>query len=447
MQKYLFILSMIYLVLCISCGDQNLDEISIAMGEEYMDNSSGIVITDTLSLTLSTVILDSVSTSSTNNALVGTYDNEYLGKVSSEAIVRFSYPDGDDFDEDEDVFDSIVMCLKHNDYYIGDTTELIYISIHELSSDLEDITDDSDAQSTFYNTTNVSTSRLLGEYTYYPEPEDGDTIFIRLDDDFGQEIFDLFVTEDDTIETTEDFQDYFKGIVIKGDDSFNQNIIGYNASDTTMCMKMYYHRVEDKKTKLTSSFNADESVYQFNSIDSDRSSSTLSELTETEEALSSSLTEDLCFIQGGSGLVIRVDFPGLTNYYDMFVLNTIIKAELILTPVEGIEDDINELPSYLSVYETNIHNEKGSILYSDDGDILYMYLYDESTDDEHEYYYSIDITDQVIDELLNDYWDPDYALMIDLPSSYAKGTTTSLYFGGHNNIDYVAKLKIYTYYY
>jgi hypothetical protein len=418
------------------------------MGEEYMDNSSGIVITDTLSLTLSTVILDSVSTSSTNNALVGTYDNEYLGKVSSEAIVRFSYPDGDiDFDEDEDVFDSIVMCLKHNDYYIGDTTELIYISIHELSSDLEDITDDSDAQSTFYNTTNVSTSRLLGEYTYYPEPEDGDTIFIRLDDDFGQEIFDLFVTEDDTIETTEDFQDYFKGIVIKGDDSFNQNIIGYNASDTTMCMKMYYHRVEDKKTKLTSSFNADESVYQFNSIDSDRSSSTLSELTETEEALSSSLTEDLCFIQGGSGLVIRVDFPGLTNYYDMFVLNTIIKAELILTPVEGIEDDINELPTYLSVYETNIHNEKGSILYSDDGDILYMYRDDESTDDEHKYYYSIDITDQVIDELLNDYWDPDYALMIDLPSSYAKGTTTSLYFGGHNNIDYVAKLKIYTYYY
>jgi hypothetical protein len=417
------------------------------MGEEYMDNSSGIVITDTLSLTLSTVILDSVSTSSTNNALVGTYDNEYLGKVSSEAIVRFSYPDGDDFDEDEDVFDSIVMCLKHNDYYIGDTTELIYISINELSSDLEDITDDSDAQSTFYNTTNVSTSRLLGEYTYYPEPEDGDTIFIRLDDDFGQEIFDLFVTEDDTIETTEDFQDYFKGIVIKGDDSFNQNIIGYNASDTTMCMKMYYHRVEDKKTKLTSSFNADESVYQFNSIDSDRSSSTLSELTETEEALSSSLTEDLCFIQGGSGLVIRVDFPGLTNYYDMFVLNTIIKAELILTPVEGIEDDINELPTYLSVYETNIHNEKGSILYSDDGDILYMYRDDESTDDEHKYYYSIDITDQVIDELLNDYWDPDYALMIDLPSSYAKGTTTSLYFGGHNNIDYVAKLKIYTYYY
>ncbi|TLX74678.1 DUF4270 domain-containing protein [Labilibacter sediminis] len=423
-----------------SCTDQNYDALN--MGEEFVDGESGIVLIDSLAIELSTVLIDSIETSNTGVALVGTYKDEVFGNVQTESVFRIGLPGNVEF-KDDDVFDSITICLRHNNYAIGDTSQLFHLKINELNTNFEELD-----QYTFYNTSRVSVKdQSLGELSYYPKPSDSEEIEVRIRDDFGQELFGLFMNDADEISSESAFQEYFKGVVLGRSTFENQSVIGYSAVDTSLYLKMYYHRLSDYKEELELVFNLESSNYQFNCIEADRAGTNLAPLVEQSEKILSEDTDNKAFIQGGSGLMTKVKFPGLADVFQLVLLDQIIKAELILVPTRQTED-INDLPTNLLVYESNNINAINNILTTSDGSaILSMNLIDNLFSYEEDEYYSIDVTQYIIAELLDGYFDPDYSFLIGLSNEDEHSTMTSLIIGGEKDADFVPKLKLYTYYY
>ena len=453
MHKYLFIFSVLLVAACFSCGDQNLDEISTPMGEEYIDSDAGIMMLDTFSVELSTVILDSVETSNSGVALVGSFYDEDFGQIHADAIFRIT-TSGEKSLDDDDIYDGIEFCFKYNDYYLGDTTLTHSFTVEELESDLEDMRKERKVSSgnynNFYNTTTVSTKRVLGEYTVIPKVTNSDTIKIPLDDELGNELFEMLREDDDNITSSSKFYDYFKGIMLRSNRDVNKSVIGYNVSDTC-CIKLLYHRTMDERIDKEIVFKVEgSSNFQFNSIEIDRTGTDLPQTPSQEETIASSVTGDMCFLQGGTGMYAKIDFPGLKRVETLPALNQIIKAEIVFVPVEDIEDDFNDLPSSLTVYESNTQNEVGSVILAiNESDISYMYLYDDSIDEDEEEYYKVDITNQFVDEFLDGVYDDDFSFLIGLSSSNMTSTLTSIKFAGEGvkDGDYQPKLRLYTYYY
>ncbi len=449
MHKYLFIFSVLIIAICFSCGDQSLDEISTPMGEEYIDGEAGIMMIDTFSVKLSTVIMDSVRTSQSGEALVGSFNHPDFGQIHSDAVFRISSPGRINLDED-DIYDGIEFCIKYNDYYLGDTTVTHSFTIEEVASDLEEMKRDQKVGSTrydFYNTTRVTTKRILGEYTVVPKVTNSDTIKIPLDDDFGRELFEMLQNDDDNITVASDFYDYFKGVMLKSNRNINQSVIGY-ATDSCS-IKLLYHTTLDQRVDKEIYLKAEgNSVYQFNSIETDRNGSLLNGLFDQEVNLSSADTDDKCFVQAGTGIYAKIDFPGLERAEQLPALNQIIKAELVLMPLDYTEDEYNDFPNRLFVYESSKKNELGQlILASNNSDISYMYLFDNAVDEEQDEYYTVDITSQFVAEFLDGIYDDDFSFLIGLSSTDMASKLTSISFGGHNNKDFQPKLRLYTYYY
>lgn len=449
MNNKIIIFCIVITGLYISCGQDDVS--SLKMGEDFVDGESGIVLNDTLSVKLSTVLIDSIQTSNSGMALVGNYYDATFGNIESQAVYRLDLPSSSF--EDKDVFDSITLCLKHNSYYLGDTSQEFSLQVHELDTYLEDLALD---QSSFYNFTKVKyKDEILGQMNYYPRPNKTDELGnteeleFKLKDDFGLRLFNLFIEEADEVSDATKFYKYFYGIVLKCDENLDNSIMGYAVNDSSMYVKMYYHRTDGPKEELEAVFNADVSQYQFNSINADRSSTLLNTLIEQRNELSSTKTNNESYIQGGTGLMTKVEFPGLANVFELVLLNQIIKAELILEPTKKTKTiNDNVLPPSLIVYTSNTANNLTSVLTSSDGSsTLTMDLVQDLSDDWDNKYYSIDITQYIINELLDGFFDPDFTLIVGLSGDDQQGTLKSLIFGGELNVDYKPKLKLYTYYY
>ncbi len=458
MFKYFEKLIWICLIICSSCGDQNLDEISIPMGEEYISSNAKITYTDTLSLNLSTVIKDSLITSGSGRALVGQYFHPDFGIISSEAVCRFKLPSSIALEKD-DIYDSITICFNLNDYYIGDTTQLFKFSINQIETDLisdfrNRILDN--VQNLYYNTSEIKQKEVpLLEYAFYPRMSGKKKFEIKINDTFGQDLFSKLVNKDfknpsstgnnNSIDQTL-FHQYFQGIVIRDSDIANSAIIGFNANPEDLCFKLYYNgKVErngNEPPAITISMG--DAAFQFNSIHSDRTSTVLENLTNSTDDIYASMTNDRTYIQGGTGIMTKVRIPNLTRAFQHTNINKLIKAELILKPIDPISK-INELPSNLII--STIDNNMETTITDQRGNPIPMVLRTNSEDFENKYYYSIDITKTIIQELLKVTPNEDMYFLIKLPENIESNSITSLIFGGSNSTKYKPKLNLYTYNY
>lgn len=426
--------------LCFACGD---DDVSmLQLGEDFIDSESGIVLIDTLTINLSNVHVDSIQTSNTGVALVGSLDSEETGEIQSDAIFRLGLCS--EIIDDEDVIDSITICLKHNQYYRGDTSQILSFKIHELETDLEDLD-----ESVFYNTTKTTVKdEVIGEVSYRPSPNSGDEYEFKLNDAFSTRLFDLFLEDADEIGDATSFVEYLKGIVLKSDEN-NSAVVGFLANEEAINLKMYYHRVEHEKLEFTATFPIEVSNNQFNYISADRNSSLLSDLETQREDVSSEQTNNTTFIEGGTGVMTKVMFPGLANVFQLVLLDQIIKAELILEPTkQSIESNDYDLPLTLSAYTTNNTNSATGVLLASDGVTELSFLLNKTDHDyEETYYYSIDVTQYIISELLDGYFNPDFALLVGLGPTELATTVKNLVIGGEENADFTPKFRLYTYYY
>src|SRR5882762_7278628 len=100
------------------------DKAAIQFGQNYIDvNNTNIVLVDSMTVGVSTVYKDSVPTAQTNTILLGVTTDPYFGKTTASSylsLVPASNTPPDFLPNAQ--YDSLVLLMKSNKDYYGDTT-------------------------------------------------------------------------------------------------------------------------------------------------------------------------------------------------------------------------------------------------------------------------------------------------------------------------------------
>lgn len=336
-----------------------------------------VAILDTFEVSSSTVLIDSLPTSGTGVILLGNTTDAELGNSQASSYFHLSIPATTEVDKNA-VFDSVLVNLDYSGYYSGDTTQYSTIEVHQLSKilELEDNKkySDPDEQSIFirsaalYNKTNVNyNSTILGSRTFKPRPNSNDSITVKIDNTLGQALFTLLKDASTKITDQTKFTDYIKGLAIIPKNGGNA-IVGYKTS--TAGLQLYYSEHADNGVKVSRmvQFSLADSTLQYNKITTDRSASTLKNLTSTKTELTSAETANHCYVQGGAGVLTKIQFPGIMTFLQdkKYIIN---KATLYIRPIKN-SGSVFPFPETLILYHGDKNNKPQSILAKsyDDGD-------------------------------------------------------------------------------
>lgn len=429
-----------FVALMASCTSDFNNE-KYVVGEDYIENMEDVIMVDTLTIEVSTVNLDSLVTSSQERILVGNYTDPIFGKLKSESYfeltasnyrLRTSSTDYTNF-----VYDSIAVILRYDNYYYGDTLQNQTLSVHRLS---EKVLYDDEATS-FYNTSNLDyESSSLGTITYKPRPIIKDSINIPVSDAYGQELFQKLKTQE--VSTEDEFIDDFKGLIIKSSGENSSSVIGFSASGSTgSVLRLYYSDTEEiNEESLYKDFFISDPAKQFNSVSLDRNGTIIQTLQSGSGSQPSELTGNQSFIQAGSGIVCRLDFPSIKKLYDLSQNGTIVDAQLLLRPVKNTFSDTYPLKDSLTVYVADRYNRISDVLYDYNGNQTYALLNQEIDEFHENIGYSISIGGFLNKELTRQTGNRS-TLLFSLPS--ASKAVDRLVIGDQNNSENKIKLKIY----
>ncbi len=390
-------------VLVFNTCNENPGEFTL--GEEFVESQTDLTLIDTFSVSLSTVILDTVITSGTGSMLIGNYRDDIFGKITSRSYFQIGTPDNFDV-QDDDIYDSLKLVLRYNNYSFGDTTQSQKVSVHQLSENIEDDNDIITSSTSFnYNPTPI------GSVIYTPEPNNPmDTVAIKISDNIGFDLFSKLRDDSEILTNNESFINYFHGLVLFADDAYQGSIVGFNANHTKLIL--YTSRNTLSTEKINYEFTLEDLTKQFNNISHDFTATPLNSLIDQRSELSSARTSGLSFLQGGIGLAIRVDFPSLGEIL-LRDRGRIAEAELSLAPLRNSYHDF-DLPSRLVFYKSDKLNRRIGLVRNNQGAVVSSTLIKDELYHE-ETTYLFDVTEYLNDEIADSYVDPEKGLLITLP--------------------------------
>lgn len=410
------LIQVMVLGLLVSCTGK--DEFST--GDNFIDDKTRLAVVDTFKVSLSTVLMDSISTSGTGIALVGSYRDECFGSVTSVGYMEPGYK-ALNFDGTE-IFDSAAVALVYSGYSYGDTTALMSLGVYQL---LENMTLNDNVN--MYSAARFDYSETpLGSKVFYPEPNSTDTLFIPVNS-FGKQIFEMFEEENVDVSSSDLFLKYVRGYVIKSDSG--NTVVGFKADAAQTFLKIYFHVNGETVTESSVSIPFGPTTRQFNSVQSDF---TGSELAGIKTGCLETVSEDIgekAFLQGMVGLLPKIRFPSLQ---DITLENRwkILKAELVIEPVMQ-SYNLFELPDQLCFYITDKYNRVGSVLTDDSENVIYSFLETDELFNE-DTSYTFDITSYINGKLADSYFDSEDGLFIGLSQGNLNKTLDRLLIEGRN---------------
>jgi Domain of unknown function (DUF4270) len=297
----------------------------------------------------SLLLIDSLRTSNlsgeTNRLLVGKYNDDLLGGITSGAYTQYyrnsDLPDSLSFS----VFDSVSLHLAYDYYYYGsDAATTQEIAVYELDEELDNVLEVSPH---YYNNSFKQLGNQLGSKTFEVRPAIFDditensidttlTVRVPLDQNFGQRIFDAAVkfdgatTEDDSVYVKLDkFIKEFKGISIQpvqGD-----KVIGFNPLSKESKIVVHFH-LNNRRDSLVLAFG---SLSSFSTVTSDKAGSDVMGLENYNEDFTT--LSGNRYTQSGVGIVTKID---LTNFLN-FASNDTIPA-MIINSAQFVVDGVLE---------------------------------------------------------------------------------------------------------
>jgi len=343
MKKILFLISLVTLLFCSSCHDE-----SSTLGSNWVESDLRNVLTDTCTVRMSTVLLDSINTSNNEVAQLGYYKDDVWGTISASTYVEYSPAT---FTPDENLtygFDSLTISLKCNGDYVGDTLAPLKIHLYELTENLELNTN----TGYLYNNSNFSyKSTPISTINIQPKPKGGDVLEYRLSDDLGKVWLNKILSRSDDFTSSDNFRKYFKGIAFVPDENTNKSIMGFAINDSSLCITLYYHEVSESSNDYSVQFTP--TTPNFNKVKHDRSNTPLQLLNKETKELISDKMSNLSYVQGLTGLYTKIEFPYLNNLLEVGQMVSIESATLYLYPVKGSYGILNPLPSSLALYQSN----------------------------------------------------------------------------------------------
>lgn len=397
----LFILAVfLYPLLLTSCADEN----EFTMGDEFIESETNIRLIDTFSVKLSTVLLDSLPTSTVDTLLIGNYRDNIFGRVTCNSYFEIGLPDGTEV-LDADYYDSLTISLWYTGYSYGDTLNPMRISVYQLSEEIE-----LRESGYLYNCSSFAhEENPLATYTFEPRPNSKDSIEFKIRDEIGQLLFDMMRSEDDDISSETLFLQFFKGLVIKADTNYNASVVGFDTETGHLKLTLYTHRIDETLQEIEYDFPVINTEQQFNQVDHDFSNSILNSYSFRGSAIPSTEMGDKAFAQGGTGIMTKIEFPTLDEFL-LFEKSFLLRAELIIKPAK-MSYNTFELPETIYLYNTDKHNEIGSILYNSDDEVLTpTFNFDELFYEETSYTY--DLTNFIKSEMSDSYFDTEHGLIM-----------------------------------
>jgi len=360
-----FILMLLFAMTVISCGTDS-DAGEFVVGSDYLALKNQVVLIDTVTVEMSTINFDSLITSNQSRILIGNYEDPLYGKVKSNSYFQLasdSYSlinSGSDTETTNYVFDSISMILKYDNYYYGDTTKVQTFDIHRLTQKVKPNTDDNN----FYNNSTLTYSdESLGTISYKPRPLEKDSINIKMSDVFGAALFQKLKKRE--ITDFDSFNEYLKGLVLVPSTSNSASVIGFHVS--TSKVRLYYskYQADTEETPYIIDFTILDATKQFNSISLDKTGTLIQNLPVSSSKLSSSLTEHQGYIQSGTGVACKIDFPNIKQLKYISDNGAIVDAQLILKPVNNTYSEKYPLADSLKIYVgDNLNRISGSLVNS-----------------------------------------------------------------------------------
>jgi hypothetical protein len=389
------------IILIGSCTKTN----EFTIGKDFVESQTRLQVIDTFRVDLSTVLLDSVITSSKRIAYVGRYEDKIFGSIKCDSYFDLAYESFSEIEE-KAIYDSSAIILYYTDYNYGDTTSIMSISIHRLTENIEPYD-----ETYLFNTSSFDyESQAAGMVNFYPVPHSSDTAVSIPVNTLGEELFNLIRDKDERVSTQEWFTNYLKGFVLTSGTADNKALIGFKANSERLVMKIYYHlnREELEKKQITLKMGA--ATHQFNNVKFDLTNTKLYNIMMEGNEVPSVETGSQAFMEGMIGLLPKLRFPSLQ---DLLAAERwkILKAELIIEPVQ-YSYDLFSLPDSLYIYRSDKENRR-TVLYDDEKKpMIASFKFDKYLPENNRYTY--DITSYINQELYGAYVDSENGLMVGL---------------------------------
>lgn len=439
------VLGMIFLSAC--------QKPSITFGNSFIaNNNTSVVVTDTPLVRLSTLLLDSFPTAGSGAMLLGRYNDPQFGTITTKTFLQLGIPTSRKVSQYAG-FDSIAIIMHINKTFYADTTVTQRYYVSQLKSVIQLPTPQ---QTTFYSNSSIPYNPdPLGFTDVRIDPERAlttqnalDTVKIRIADSLGQRLLVMLKNNSDTISNLNTFLGYFKGLVLYSDTSSPHVGTLYGFKDSVY-MRLYFHEPGPVTTYKFIDFPFNNNQHQFNQITVDRTGTPLEILSSLQSKrpnplipteASSALTGNTVFVQGISGIQTKITFPNIANLLNLPDYIGIMKAQLILKPINGSFNPTLPLPSQLILSVTDENNIAGSPLIFNGGiqygNLNVDYVYGQNTT------YSYDVTNYIKQQLtiggINN-----NGLILNVPSPASRTTFNRAVFGDNTNQYFTIKLKIY----
>ncbi|WP_170170346.1 DUF4270 family protein [Hymenobacter perfusus] len=315
---------------------------------------TGTVYIDTLTVRMSTVLIDSVPTSSSSYLLVGQYQDARLGTITARSYLRLGLAGG--FTPEAGAqFDSLVLVLPTDSYCYGDTTQVQHLQVHRLTEALRPTT-------TYYAFNSRAYEAVpLATRTFRARPNLR-SIRLRLADALGQELLQAGLSRQ--LSSTDELAERLPGLALTPAAADNGALLRLAATSESMVLQLFYHYPSAPDNGQVFDFTAVAGSRHFYQVQADRRSTLLSTLTTTRQALSSTRTAAETYIEGALGLQTKLEIPYLLNLNELggtWVLNA---ATLTLETVAGSENRLLPAPATLTAQATNRGNQSGAFLAS-----------------------------------------------------------------------------------
>ncbi len=365
-----------------SCQDE-----TSSLGNSLMDSSFRNVITDTCTVVMSTLYVDSVETLGDSLCQIGHYKDSIWGEVTSSYYAEYSLASFTPEADHTYHFDSITISLTQSGNFWGDTLTQQRISVYPLKYEISL----PDNEKMYSHSKVALANDPLFNFSFTPEPGRKKKREFRISDNFGETLLNDIVAEKEAFDSQEKFKSYFHGFAFVPENS-DQCITGFQVNDSSMYITLYYKDIYTSRTDKELKFNVNTS-YAFTSIDHDRSGTPLAQVESgIINAMPSSKLNQKAYLQGLTGFYNEIEFPHLNNLMEQGDIISIESATLYLYPLEGSYGKTNQLPSELRLYIADENNVLEDQVYSSSGTTIQNgnLILDEVQS--RNSYYSFDIT-------------------------------------------------------
>lgn len=351
---------------------------NLNFGSTYLDDNTGanIVLVDTASVVVSTVLVDSTSTAGTGYLMVGSYNDDYLGNVTSRAYLQVAPPPSlPNLDPRIDTYDSIGMVLffKTGNPYYGDTTRYQTYMVNQVDT----LWQLGPFQQGWFSSYSLPLGPMLGESTVRIEPNrptsfaantsqgTGDTVRIRMDDNLGRQLYNMIYNKSDSIVKSDQWIRWFHGLCISPDVSGGVANIISGFKDSCL-MRIYYRENAEISSQKYIDFGLTNKGFQYNNIITDRSGKPIAGLhtpTQKPQAPPATASDSIGhagYVQTIGGLNVKLTFPYLSSIALRRDYIGLLRAQLTVRPVPGSFDQVWRLPPALGIYYTDQNNLMGT---------------------------------------------------------------------------------------